>query len=191
MDCSRTCLNWPSTASVPFDPSPVEMGTITVTPTFGNPMGGQWVATGPVSTGPQHGRFDTYYHFPCVPGYRHDGRRRGPHSHGPHNGLRHEYRFCSLTRYHRVFRIFFFFFFYGSNNGPFSGAIVLADQIGSYSTDPSDGALFTTSSFTTTTETVSYSLTEISGTETYIPITKTIQTVLPTVVSVSSHTTKR
>jgi hypothetical protein len=85
------------------------------------------------------------------------------------------------------------FYFHGSNNGPFSaaGAIVLADQIGSFSTDPYDGALFTTSFFTTTTTTVSYSLTEISGTPTYIPITKTVQTVLPTVVPVSSHTAKR
>ena len=44
-----------------------------------------------------------------------------------------------------------------------------------------------TSLFTTTTEVVFYSLTEISGTPTSIPITETTATVLPTVVPVHSH----
>jgi hypothetical protein len=44
-----------------------------------------------------------------------------------------------------------------------------------------------TSSFTTTSEVVSYSLTEISGTQTSIPITKTTTKVLPTLVPVHSH----
>jgi hypothetical protein len=44
-----------------------------------------------------------------------------------------------------------------------------------------------TSSFTTTTEVVSYSLTEISGRQTSIPITETKTTILPTVVPIHSH----
>ena len=44
-----------------------------------------------------------------------------------------------------------------------------------------------TSLFTTTTEVVSYSLAEISGKQTSMPITETIATVLPTVVPLHSH----
>lgn len=54
--------------------------------------------------------------------------------------------------------------------------------------DKDDNSRFkTTSLLTTTTEVVSYSLTEISGVQTSIPITKKIPTVLPTVVPVHSH----
>jgi hypothetical protein len=78
-----------------------------------------------------------------------------------------------------------------SNDGPFSaGAIALADWTGSFSTDSSLGTLFTTS-FRMTEVGISSSLTEISGKPTYIPVIKTVQTVLPTVVPVSSPSAKR
>ena len=53
--------------------------------------------------------------------------------------------------------------------------------------DDDDDRFKRPSSFTTTTEVVSYSLTEISGTQTSIPITKTATKVLPTLVPVHSH----
>ncbi len=54
--------------------------------------------------------------------------------------------------------------------------------------DDGDGDRFKkTSSITITTETTFYSLTEISGTPTSIPIKETITTVLPTVVPAHSH----
>ncbi|KAI0246629.1 hypothetical protein BJV78DRAFT_1253174 [Lactifluus subvellereus] len=71
-----------------------------------------------------------------------------------------------------------------------AGTMALYDQAGSFSTDPSVGISFT-SSFTTNVEVVTFSFTEISGTLTSIPVTKTIPTVESTVVPVSSPVAKR